>query len=894
VYVRTLAPGLVAVIDAPLFQFVGRVLGVGHNPGYPLYVLLTYPFSYLPIGSLSYRINLFSALFGALTVSLVFLLARRLGCRRIVSAAAALGMAFGHIFWSQAVIAEVYTLDCAIIAGMLLALLAWGQTGRPGFFFASVALIAAGVGNHTTIVGFAPGMVLYALLTNRPFALRARTLALTTGILLAGLLQYGFIIVRSRQAGAYVEEDSRARTVGELIGVMTGAQFGDRLFTFGWRTVFFDRLPWLIGEILAPELTVPGLVLAVAGIAWLLRRRPAEGILILAGCAASVGFAVNYSVGDLPVFLIPATLVLWVAAAVGAEQAAWIAARRRWAAATVALATLMLPGWHLVQNFAATDRSRDTAAAIAFDGLFDALPDRSAFVHEDFIVDHMVLYKVLGDRSADGKRIDRVPRDAEAALERHDAGFSVFAFQRSARRLRYEGLNFSHGPVNLLNGGLEDLLVRLPDGAIVAFVVPAEHAVRFAASSGISFAAIGGPAVVGEGARSGFAIIGVRGTRRNALTKAGEPDLFVGVGAGQAIGETGVRVPADIEVQSSLAEATIRQGSRDLVRTRDGAAIAVWNPDGSLEHTLVMRAADDFRVPVPPSSLSVYPLRGIWPSEKVSSDDWTSIVDSTRTGSMMLRVPAGSTVVLYVSDDGRLAPRVIDRSADVRVEIASFHGVSGNGDRLALEARLDTDGVKGTDLTLSPHVYRIALATSSAGPVSALVALGGVPTRAVGRVIEGDVSQPGTIFRVDTMGLLRTPDRSTEVLLMTRDDQAQLTGDGWSAVDSDGVSAYRWMTRTEARLLLPIAYENARRIRMQALREEGGRATMVGLRVNGVELPEQLLRTGWDTYEWTLPAGHAGLLASDVVVTVDRLSAPAGKSPARGIAVTEFRVVHDP
>ena len=43
VYGRTLAPGLIALLDTPMFQFIGRVLGVPHNPGYPLYVLLTYP-----------------------------------------------------------------------------------------------------------------------------------------------------------------------------------------------------------------------------------------------------------------------------------------------------------------------------------------------------------------------------------------------------------------------------------------------------------------------------------------------------------------------------------------------------------------------------------------------------------------------------------------------------------------------------------------------------------------------------------------------------------------------------------------------------------------------------------------------------------------------------------
>ena len=40
---------------------------------------------------------------------------------------------------------------------------------------------------------------------------------------------------------------------------------------------------------------------------------------------------------------------------------------------------------------------------------------------------------------------------------------------------------------------------------------------------------------------------------------------------------------------------------------------------------------------------------------------------------------------------------------------------------------------------------------------------------------------------------------------MARDEQAQLTGHGWSAVDHDPVGAYRWMTAPEARLVLPIA-----------------------------------------------------------------------------------------
>jgi hypothetical protein len=883
VYLRTLAPGMVAVTDTPMFQFIGRVLGVPHNPGYPLYVLLTFPFSYLPIGSLAYRINLFSAICGALTVSLTFLIARRLGCRRIVSAAAALGMAFGHIFWSQSIIAEVYTLDSAIVAGMLLALLAWGQTGQPVLFFTAVALLAAGVGNHTTIVGFAPGMALYALLKHRRFALRSRTIAMTALILSAGVAQYVFIIIRSRQPGTYLE--SRATNVVELVGVMSGQQFSNRLFAFDWRTVVFKRIPQLIEQILIPELTLPGVVLALVGAAWLLRRRFPEGVLFLLGAAAIVIFALNYSVVDTPVFLIPATFVLWVAIAVGTEQTSRTLERSRWAATAVVAAAVVLPIWHLARNFTVTDRSRDRAAAVIFDSLFKVLPDRSAIVHEDFLIDRMVMFKLLGDRAAGTRQVDVAPRDATAILERHKAGFKVFGFQKSIRRLRYDALNFSFARLPLTDRPLAEFLRDLPDGSVVAVLVPAIHSERLAAS-GISLATIGGTAGVTPGIRKSLAIVGARGARAGALVTTSPANLHVELHAGQEIGDTGVNVPAAIEVRSDGFEAAIRQGSRDVVRTRHGAVMAVWNVDGELDGTFVMEADDDFRLPIPSNSLSVYPLRGVWPSQTLSIPEWTDVSNATRTGTTMLKVPAESTVVIYLASDVPLAPRAIDRSSSrLRHEITAFR----IADRAALLATLDTDRVNTSRVAEAAYAYRITVTASEAASV--LTALGGVPVQAIGRVVRGRAA--ATIFQVDTMGLLRRPDRASEVLLMTRDDQSQLTGEGWSPVDSDAVSAYRWMTATEARLLLPTATRDARRIRIQALLEEGGAPGMVGLRVNGIEVPSQPLRRGWNSYEWTIPGGLAEPLANDVVITIDRLSPPKNESPSRGIAVTELRVIHE-
>jgi hypothetical protein len=884
VYLRTLAPGLVAIVDTPMFQFIGRVLGVPHNPGYPLYVLLTFPFSYLPIGSLPYRINLFSALCGAVTVGLAFAIARRLGCRRIVSAAAALGMAFGHIFWSQSIIAEVYTLDSMIIAGILLSLLVWRQARRPGFFYLAVALFAAGLGNHTTIVGFAPGIALYALLTDRRFALRARTLIVTTLIVAAGLLQYVFILVRSRQPGTYLE--SKATTVTQLIGVMSGRQFSNRLFAFEWRDVLVDRIPWLVSGILTPELTIPGLALGLFGLLWLLRRRTADGLLLFLGALAVAAFAVNYSVVDTPVFLIPTTMILWLGAGVGAEQLTRAVVAGRWS--LVSGATLLLPLWLVATNFAVTDRSRDTSAAVAFDRLFDAVPDRTAFVHEDFLVDRLVMFKVLTDSSAGKRRFEIAPRNAGVIRHWQEDGFGIFGFRNSARRLRLDGLNFSYAPLPLIDGGLADVLARMPDDTIVAVAVPALHAERFLAARDVSFAPIGGPPAIADPPPAHVAVVGVRGARRGALVQKFGNDLPVKVAPGEQIGETGIIAPTEIEISGDGHSVGIRQSGRDLVRTAEGPAMAVWNALGEIEYTLVMESSNDFRAPVPFSALSVYPLRQNLQHVELAANTWTSFQAHADTGTVLVRLPSTSPVILYVGSPVPLAPRIFDRSsAQVTADITAF---DRKYDPRRAE-RMKADDLPGGAMTEATYLYRVALQSQAREPAAAILALGGVPSHALGRTASEDASSGATVSPVDTRGLLRMPDRGSEVLLMARDDQAQLTGSGWSAVDFDPVTPYRWMTNTESRVLLPMAARERRFISVQALLEDGGTPASVRLHVDGVALAAQTLRPGWNRYLWALPVLDQRA-AHDVTISVDRLTPSNGELPARGLAVAEVRVTH--
>ena len=75
-YGRILAPTILPA-DSGEFQFVSHVLGIAHPPGYALYTMLAKWFTFLPLGDIAYRVNLFSACTSALTLVVLSRAVRR-------------------------------------------------------------------------------------------------------------------------------------------------------------------------------------------------------------------------------------------------------------------------------------------------------------------------------------------------------------------------------------------------------------------------------------------------------------------------------------------------------------------------------------------------------------------------------------------------------------------------------------------------------------------------------------------------------------------------------------------------------------------------------------------------------------------------------------------------
>ena len=261
VYLKTLFPGLGGGGDSAKFQYVGSVLGTPHPPGYPLYVLVSFCFAQIPFGTLAWRINAMSAFFATVTAAVCVLVLRRLGVGRAISAGVALSLAFDYALWPFAVRAEVYSLTGALTAVLLLCAVRWEATRRERDLYLMVAIFALSLGNHLTAAAMAPALIAFVLLTDRR-AIHWRTAVISTLIVVAGLCQYGFILLRTAQNAPYLE--ARASNLRELFAVMRASRFSDEIFAFSLRQLIVERVPelWHLSVL---ELNPLGIVLVVRG-----------------------------------------------------------------------------------------------------------------------------------------------------------------------------------------------------------------------------------------------------------------------------------------------------------------------------------------------------------------------------------------------------------------------------------------------------------------------------------------------------------------------------------------------------------------------------------------------------------------------------------------------------
>jgi hypothetical protein len=291
------------------------VLGITHPTGYPTYLMLTHLFTYLPFGDPAYRVNLGSAVYAALAVVAVYVAGLLLSRRVVAAASGALTFGLGTALWSQAVIAEVYTLNAMFVSVTIVVLLLWREYRKDRYLLLSAFLVGLCLTNHLTSGLLLPAGLLFVALVDWRRLVDVRLVVRGAGLFLLGLTPYLYLPIRAAMDPPM--EANNPTDFGRFWYVVSGGNLTGSFFSFGpselpERMVFYwehllDNMPFLV------------VMVALTGAVVMLLKDRAVGIFLGFLFFGWLFHAVENNIPDIDLYFIPTYLVLslWAAAGLG-------------------------------------------------------------------------------------------------------------------------------------------------------------------------------------------------------------------------------------------------------------------------------------------------------------------------------------------------------------------------------------------------------------------------------------------------------------------------------------------------------------------------------------------------------------------------------------------------
>jgi hypothetical protein len=411
--------------------------GVPHPPGYPTYTILLKVFaSIFAVGDFAFRGNLMSALLGATATLLIYATGYRVaralapGASELLAAvAAALGaavVATSPLFWSQAVITEVYALNAAFAAALLFLAARVSlapvtddtsartvSDGEPGTLRRDLVLyglmLGLGLGNHLTLLAVAVPTI-YWMAASRGW----RTLATPwlMGPAVLGATIYLYLPIASSFGPAV--NWGNASGPGGLAWMLSGRPYQDYLFGTPVAGLPDRLLEWL--NFIFIQFNPLGIFLGLVGL-WTLRNslRHLSYALVAIVTLVSI-YTVSYNAFDFQVFMLPAFMAFGLAIGIGvlwlasdwlprAIDAAPFSKKTRAEVLSynpvfflVTLAFVLMPVIGVVLNFSGQDLSDDRSGIAHGESIFDRVQPGSVVFTASDADSFSLWYLTLVDR----------------------------------------------------------------------------------------------------------------------------------------------------------------------------------------------------------------------------------------------------------------------------------------------------------------------------------------------------------------------------------------------------------------------------------------------------------------------------------------------------------------
>uniref|UniRef100_A0A831U5Z1 DUF2723 domain-containing protein n=1 Tax=Geobacter metallireducens TaxID=28232 RepID=A0A831U5Z1_GEOME len=305
IYLLTLAPS-VTFFDSGEFITAIHSLGTAHSPGYPFFVNYAKPFTWLPFGSIAFRVNIATAVSAAAACYGTYLLVCTMLARRDdadsplpryvargCALAAALAFAFSARLWLQSNHDKPYPLVSFIVAVVFWALLRfrarYGEGEEcPRYVYLGAFLCGLATGAHQTIVLMVPAFAW--LIVSRDWRLlgRIKEFLIAVGFGLLGFAIQLHMPIRALQNPLLNWGDPRTldQFLWNLLRKGYPSEPPVRDLALLWQQICAFNVP--------REFTGVGVALLLLGLGVSLRRQRDEVVAYLLGIGASLLVIVGY------------------------------------------------------------------------------------------------------------------------------------------------------------------------------------------------------------------------------------------------------------------------------------------------------------------------------------------------------------------------------------------------------------------------------------------------------------------------------------------------------------------------------------------------------------------------------------------------------------------------
>jgi tetratricopeptide (TPR) repeat protein len=196
--------------DGPEIAVTAVFLDVAHPSGFPTYNLLAKILTWFPFGALAYRVTIFTAMAGGLSIFLLGILLKGLHDQDESKASypflfvALFFYAIHQAIFSASVEVEVYSLNAAMIIGLIICAVQWQNGYGLAWLYVGGFLYGISCGNHASLALYLPVLLILTFWTRPPAepTPNSRTHLIRLGLLsiffLVGLSVYLLLIVRSQ------------------------------------------------------------------------------------------------------------------------------------------------------------------------------------------------------------------------------------------------------------------------------------------------------------------------------------------------------------------------------------------------------------------------------------------------------------------------------------------------------------------------------------------------------------------------------------------------------------------------------------------------------------------------------------------------------------------------